>query len=115
MAFGSDAPVIDSNPWPAIYSAVSGHTRDGRPIAGDGDYRGGTMAVATALRMYTLAAAAADGVAAHKGSITPGKLADMVLVDADPLAVETEELKHIRPVLTVSGGEVIWEAESPGL
>ena len=115
VAFGSDAPVIDSNPWPAIYSAVSGHTRDGRPIADDGDYKGGTVPVATALRMYTLAAAEADGAAAHKGSITPGKLADMVLVDADPLTIETEALKHIRPVLTVLGGEVMWEAESPGL
>ena len=115
VAFGSDAPVIDSNPWPAIYSAVSGHTRDGRPIAGDGDYKGGTVPVATALRMYTLAAAEADGAAAHKGSITPGKLADMVLVDDDPLTIETEALKHIRPVLTVLGGEVMWEAESPGL
>ena len=115
VAFGSDAPVIDSNPWPAIYSAVSGHTRDGRPIADYGDYKGGTVPVATALRMYTLAAAEADGAAAHKGSITPGKLADMALVDADPLTIETEALKHIRPVLTVSGGEVMWEAESPGL
>ena len=115
VAFGSDAPVIDSNPWPAIYSTVSGLSRDGRPIADDGHHKGRTVPVATALRMYTLAAAEADGVAAHKGSITPGKLADMVLVDADPLTIETETLKHIRPVLTVLGGEVMWEAESPGL
>ena len=111
VAFGSDAPVIDSNPWPAVYSAVSGLARDGRPIADDGDYKHRTVPVATALHMYTMAAAGAEGAAAHKGSITPGKLADMVLVDANPSAVETEALKHIRPVLTVLGGKVVWEAQ----
>jgi predicted amidohydrolase YtcJ len=109
VAFGSDAPVIDANPWPAIYSAVTGLTRDGRPL-GDGGLQTRTVPVETALLMYTLAAAEAEGAAAHKGSITPGKLADLTLVDADPRAVKPDALKGIRPILTVLGGKVVWEA-----
>ena len=108
VAFGSDAPVIDANPWPAIYSAVTGLTHDGRPL-GDGGLQTRTVPVEIALRMYTLAAAEAEGATAHKGSITPGKLADLTLVDADPTAVEPDALKAIRPVLTVLGGKVVWE------
>ena len=109
VAFGSDAPVIDANPWPAIYSAVTGLTRDGRPL-GDGGLQTRTVPVETALLMYTLTAAEAEGAAAHKGSITPGKLADLTLVDADPRAVKPDALKGIRPILTVLGGKVVWEA-----
>ncbi len=106
VAFGSDAPVIDPNPWPAIYTAVTGLTRDGRPLA-DSAVTVRTIPVATAIRMYTLAAAEAEGTAADKGSITPGKLADLVLVDADPTSVEPQALKSITASLTVLGGVVV--------
>ena len=106
-AFGSDAPVIDPNPWPAIYSAVTRCASDGLPLASPGADTH-QVSVANALRMYTLAGAEAEGTSSEKGSITIGKLADMVLVDADPLAVDTERLRSIRAVMTIRGGEVVW-------
>lgn len=117
VAFGSDAPVIDPNPWPAIYSAVTGATRTGKVLHLMG--QGGrsrpssfhNVPVESALRMYTLAGAYSEGTQAVKGTIRPGKLADMVLLDRDPISVKPEFLKAIKPVLTILGGRVVWEAD----
>ena len=106
-AFSSDAPVIDPNPWPAIYSAVTRLTSDGRPLSsGLADIQ--QVSVAEALRMYTLAGAQAEGTSSEKGAIAAGKLADMVLVDANPLAVDSERLQSVKAVMTITGGEVVW-------
>lgn len=107
VAFGSDAPVIAPNPWPGIYSAVTRLAHDGHPVAVGGT--GQTVDLDSALRMHTLGGALAEGTAADKGSITPGKLADFVLVDSDPLATKPDLIKDIRPVLTILGGEIVWE------
>lgn len=108
LAFGSDAPVIDPNPWPAIYSAVTRRTRGGSSLPPDA-FHMQTITVAEALRMYTAAGADAEGTGHRKGTIQPGKLADMVLLDADPISADPDQLKEIRAVLTVLGGEVVWE------
>ena len=65
--------------------------------------------MSAALRMYTLDAAHAEGSGQIKGSITPGKLADLVLVDRNPEAIDPEDLKNVRPVLTILGGQAVWE------
>ncbi|MCH7606161.1 MAG: amidohydrolase, partial [Chloroflexi bacterium] len=110
VAFGSDAPVIDPNPWPAIYSAVTRTTRAGKPIRPleKGPETKREISVGTALRMYTSAGAYAEGTEKHKGTIQPGKLADLVLLDNDPTTCDPEKLKDIRAVLTVVGGQVAW-------
>ncbi len=113
VAFGSDSPVIDPNPWPGIYSAVTGLCADGRTVSGE-DFAHGCqsngVSLETALRMYTIAGARADGTQDVKGTIKPGKLADLVLLDQDPIAMEEEGLKDVRPVMTIVGGRVAWEA-----
>jgi predicted amidohydrolase YtcJ len=58
--------------------------------------------------MYTIAGAFADGTQHIKGTIRPGKLADLTLVDQDPTAVDQEALKDIHPVLTIVGGRLAW-------
>ena len=105
-AFGSDAPVIDPNPWPAIYSAVTRNALDGRPLS-DEDVQ--AVSVEQALRMHTLAGARAEALDAEKGSIAPGKLADLVLVNSDPSIIDPECLPDIRTILTIVGGSVVWE------
>ena len=113
VAFGSDSPVIDPNPWPGIYSAVTGFCKDAQPLSGNRDGSSPCaqkVPIETALRMYTIAGAYADGTQDAKGTIRPGKLADLVLVDRDPTAVDQEALKDIHPVLTILGGRVAWEA-----
>ncbi len=114
LAFGSDAPVVDPNPWPAIYSAVTRRTRGGRrlPAQDDGDAEGSQVPLADALAMHTLGGAQAEGAQAQKGSIQPGKLADLTLVDGDPTRMDSagiEALRDLRAVMTMIGGQVVWE------
>ena len=45
----------------------------------------------------------------RKGTIRPGKLADLVLLDADPTAIAPPKIKDIQPMLTVLGGQVVWD------
>ena len=113
VAFSSDSPVVDANPWPGIYSAVTGFSRDAQPLSGhrhDPSLWTQKVPIETALRMYTIAGAYAEGTQDIKGTIRPGKLADLVLVNQDPTAASQEALKDIHPVLTIVGGRVVWEA-----
>ena len=105
VAFGSDAPVIDPNPWPGIYSAVTRRVASGEALSADGKEG---LTVEDALRMYTQAGARAEGSERCKGNISLGKTADLVLVDEDPLVVDTDRLREIRTVMTVIGGRVVW-------
>ena len=107
IAFGSDAPVINPNPWPAIYSAVTRKDFKGQPLPESNG--AGRVSIESALRMYTLSGAETEGTQADRGSITPGKLADLVLVDADPLTIDPEGVKDIKAKLTMIGGKVVWE------
>ena len=111
VAFGSDAPVIDPNPWPAIYSAVTRRASDGRPLTRN-ERRDQGVSVADALRAYTLGSAEAEGTSDRKGSISPGKLADLVLVDADPLEIDHDRLPDVKAALTIVGGSIVWEKET---
>ena len=113
LAFGSDAPVIDPNPWPAIYSAVTGNTRAGCSLSGSEkqDRHRQKLSVMAALEMYTLGGACAEGSGNGKGTIRVGKLADMALLDTDPIRVDALGLKDIKPVLTILGGQVVWERD----
>ena len=107
VAFGSDAPVIDPNPWPAIYSAVTRRAIDGRPLRPGLDE---TRDVTTeeALRMYTAAGSGLEGTLGEKGSISPGKLADLVLVNADPVHSDPEILAEVEAMMTIIGGTPVW-------
>ena len=67
------------------------------------------VSVESAIRMYTVAGAFAEGTQELKGTIRRGKLADLVLLDQDPTSVDPSSLKDIRPVLTVLGGRVVWQ------
>ena len=107
VAFGSDAPVIDPNPWPAIYSAVTRRAADGNALSTHNS-NDQTIGVSEALRMYAAAPACAEGASAAKGSIEVGKLADMVLVDSDPLSAQHEDLPKTKAVMTLVCGEVKW-------
>ena len=99
--------MINPNPWPAIYSAVTCKDHESQLFPETSG--GGRVSVQSALRMYTLSGAESEGTQADKGSITPGKLADMVLVDADPLTMDPEGLKDVKAKLTIVGGRVALE------
>ena len=113
VAFGSDAPVIDPNPWPDIYSAVTGLTRSGQSLRGDrnnGPAHYQVVPLTSALSMYTLGAAYAEGTEEFKGSIEPGKLADLTLLDADVAGLDPSELMGVRAAKTIIEGRLVWES-----
>ena len=109
VAFGSDAPVINPNPWPAIYSAVTRKDREGEHFPKSGGQVG--IRAEWTIRMHTLSGTQSEGTQADKGSITAGKLADLVLVDANPLTIDSEGLKDIKAKMTIIGGKVVWEGK----
>jgi hypothetical protein len=114
VAFSSDAPVIDPNPWYGIYAAVTRCTKSQTHFSQHpANSRNSGISVLEALRMYTIGGAYAEGTEQFKGSIQAGKLADLILIDADPTLVNEGELKDIKTVLTMIGGKVVWERGSP--
>jgi hypothetical protein len=62
-----------------------------------------------AIKAYTLNAAYLEGKEDEKGSIEPGKLADMVVLDRDLLTIDPEEIIETRALMTIVGGEVVYE------
>jgi predicted amidohydrolase YtcJ len=68
------------------------------------------ITVEEALRVNTLNGAHATGEEALKGSIAPGKLADFVVLAADPLSADPGKIKDIQIVRTVTGGETVYQA-----
>ncbi len=102
---GSDSPVTSYQPLLGIWSSVTRQTH-GAGVQGP-EWK---ISAEEALRMYTLGSAYAAFEEDQKGSITPGKHADLVVLDADPCAVEPEAIRDIRVVLTVVDGEPVFES-----
>lgn len=67
------------------------------------------LSVHQALRLHTLGGAEAMGVQAIKGSIEPGKLADLAVLERDPLVCATPELRRLRVDMTLLGGRLVHE------
>ena len=58
--------------------------------------------------MYTLNASKVTFEDKVKGSITPGKLADMVVLNGDPTRIPIDEIKDVKVEMTILDGEVVW-------
>jgi hypothetical protein len=65
-----------------------------------------------ALKMYTEYAAKTTFEERIKGSITPGKLADLVVMNGDPTILPADEIKEIEVEMTILNGEVVWDKMS---
>lgn len=105
VAGSSDCPVAPDNPLLGIYAAVTRRAESGEELS-----PGERISAEQALAMYTINAACASFEEDIKGAITPGKLADMVVLGADPLKSPPEQLKDIRVEMTIIDGRVAWEA-----
>jgi predicted amidohydrolase YtcJ len=101
VVLSSDAPVAPPHPLPAIRAAVDRHTAEGGTLGGP-ELR---VDVLTALKGHTIGAAWSIHREASVGSLEAGKLADLAVLSADPLAVEVEALGEIRVEETWVGGE----------
>ncbi len=105
VAGSSDCPVVPANPLIGIYAAVTRRAETGQEVLPEQSISPGR-----ALAMYTTNAAYASFEEDIKGSITQGKLADMVLLSGDPTRLPPEEIKGIQVEMTIIDGEIAWEA-----
>src|SRR5215467_12196372 len=109
VAGSSDAPVITADPLVGIRDAVLRRTSSGR-VLGPGE----RLAIRDALALYTTEAAFAMHREHDIGSLEPGKLADFVLLDRNPLDTDPERIADIRVLATVVGGQPVFQAaDSP--
>jgi len=108
VANGSDFPVEEPNPLLGFYAAVTRQDAAGLPPGGwTAEQR---MDRAQALHSWTLAGAYASFDEDRKGSLTPGKLADFVLLDHDIMTVEPGEILKTKVLRTYLGGKLVYEA-----
>ena len=106
VALSSDAPVVpDDNPLAGIKAAVDRRDPTGAPIAPEQ-----AISAREALYAYTMGGAIASGDADNRGSLTPGKWADLAILSGDPLAVMPDGLPGLRVEQTYVGGRLASEA-----
>jgi len=100
LANGSDAPVEELEPWAGVLAAVLDHWRD--------DQR---LTLEQALHAVCVAPAWLSHDERVRGTLLPGRYADLVVLDRDPFACEPEELREVQVVATMLGGR--WTHNPP--
>ena len=106
LALGSDCPVEPLDPLAGMHAAVTRQTADGQPAGGWHPEQ--RLSPLEALRGFTLGAAYAAGEEGMKGSLSVGKVADFVVLSADPLAGSPELFLSTKVEATVVGGHAVF-------
>ena len=104
VAASSDCPIVPPDPLTGIYAAVTRKDETGN-VVGENE----RIPLTDALGLYTRNAARAMFEESLKGTITPGKLADLVVLNADPTRLTPDELKELKVEMTLIGGRVVWQ------
>jgi len=108
LAFGTDWEVAPLDPLLTVYAAVTRATLDGKNP--NGWFPEQKLSVAEAIEAYTMGSAYAEFQDKEKGSITPGKLADMVLVSDDIFSIPPEKIREVRVLKTFVGGRLVFDS-----
>lgn len=114
LSFGSDWPGTNAawytaNPLMGMYAATTRQTRDGEPEGGWVPEE--RIDTETALRAYTVNNAWAEGSEDRKGRLLEGFLADLVVLDRNPLEVDPSDLQHIQVDYTLMDGRIVHRRE----
>jgi len=104
LAFGSDAPVESPNPFWGLHAAVTRCKQHGYP-GETGWIPQQRISLQEALNAYTIGSAYAAGMEDRLGVLSPGYLADLVVIDQDLFTCNPDELWRITPVRTMVGGK----------
>jgi len=104
IAGASDSPVVNNNPLMGIYGGVMRQTSTGKKMSPEQ-----CVSAPQVLAMYTRNASYASHEEHVKGTITAGKYADMVVLNADPTGTPPEKIRDMRVEMTIIGGEMVWE------
>lgn len=107
LAFGTDWTVAPLNPMLTIYAAVTRRTLDGKNSKGWIPEQ--KISVEETVRAYTYGSAYAEFQENVKGTIAPGKLADLVILSRDIFKIDPKEIENVRVVLTMVDGRVVYE------
>jgi predicted amidohydrolase YtcJ len=109
LAFGTDWDVAPLNPLLTVSAAVTRATLDGKNP--DGWFPEQKLTVAEAVEAYTMGSAYAEFQEHEKGSITPAKLADMVLLSDDIFSIDPAKIRDVTVLKTIVGGKVVWDSD----
>ena len=107
LAFGTDWPVAPLDPMLGLYAAVTRATLDGKNAGGWIPEE--KITLAEAVDAYTMGSAFAEFQEREKGSITPGKLADLVILSDNIFQLKPEAIRNVKVQTTIIGGEVVYE------
>lgn len=108
LAFGTDWSVAPLNPMLSIYAATTRRTLDGKNP--NGWIPEQKISVEEAVRAYTAGSAYAEFSEDVKGTIAPGKLADLVILSKDIFTLAPAEIETVNVVMTIVDGRVVYEA-----
>ena len=106
LAFGTDWPVAPLNPMLGLSAAVTRATADGKNP--DGWIPEEKITLPEALEAYTLGSAFAEFQENEKGSITPGKLADMVILSENIFDLKPKAVGNVKVETTIVGGKIVY-------
>jgi predicted amidohydrolase YtcJ len=95
------------DPWLGIWIAVTRNVEGGSRLSADQ-----RLTRAEAVRFYTINNARLHFEEVDKGSIEPGKLADLILVDRDPLTCPEDDLTSTKVIWTMVGGRIVFRGEA---
>lgn len=112
LAFGTDWYVAPLNPMFGIYAAVTRRTLDDKNPQGWIPEQ--KINVEEAVNAYTIGSAYAEFAEHSKGTLTPGKLADLVMLSQDIFRINPVELERTKVRLTIMDGKVVYEDKSKG-
>jgi predicted amidohydrolase YtcJ len=108
LALGTDWEVAPLDAMQTVYAAVTRATLDGKNPRGW--FPEQKLTVSEAVEAYTMGSAYAEFQEKEKGSITPGKLADIVLLSDDIFTIPPEKIRDVRVLMTVVGGKIVYES-----
>ncbi len=103
-AFSSDSPMVAIDPLKGLYSAITRKTREGYLLVSDEK-----IPILSAVNKYTFQGAYASMEENIKGSLTRGKLADIVVLNGDLLNTDPDNIDSIKIRYTIIGGKIVWE------
>src|ERR1700746_3853253 len=107
LAFSSDWNVAEMEPEIGIYTALTRKGLDGKPDGGWIPEQ--TIDIETAVKGYTINGAWANFVEGNRGSLVPGKYADLVLLSGDMFTMEPDKIKDVYVIWTVVGGKEVYK------
>ncbi|MFQ5933690.1 MAG: amidohydrolase, partial [Dehalococcoidia bacterium] len=104
VAASSDSPVTTNDPFLGMYEAMTRATSGGQTV-----YDEETVSLAQAIRMYTRNGAYAAYEEDSKGSLEPGKLADLAVLSSPILNLSAQDVRGLQADMTVVAGEVVFD------